>query len=36
MPIFLDRHDLKGLSAADIAEAHRLDLEVQGSTGCGS
>ena len=30
MPIFLDRHDLKGLSAADIAEAHRKDLEVQG------
>ena len=29
MPIFLDRHDLKGLSAADIAEAHRKDLEVQ-------
>src|SRR3712207_1884453 len=29
MPIFLDRHDLKGLSAADIAEAHRKDLEAQ-------
>ena len=29
MPIFLDRHDLSGLSAADIAEAHRKDLEVQ-------
>lgn len=29
MPIFLDRHDLRGLSAADIAEAHRKDLEVQ-------
>jgi hypothetical protein len=28
MPIFLDRHDLKGLTAADIAEAHRKDLEV--------
>jgi len=23
MPIFLDRHDLSGLTAADIAEAHR-------------
>jgi hypothetical protein len=23
MPIFLDRHDLKGVTAADIAEAHR-------------
>lgn len=31
MPIFLDRHDLKGLTAADIAEAHRKDLEVQAS-----
>jgi class 3 adenylate cyclase len=29
MPIFLDRHDLKGATAADIAEAHRKDLEVQ-------
>lgn len=29
MPIFLDRHDLQGLTAADIAEAHRKDLEVQ-------
>src|SRR5829696_6873788 len=29
MPIFLDRHDLKGLTAADIVEAHRKDLEVQ-------
>ena len=29
MPIFLDRHDLRGLTATDIAEAHRKDLEVQ-------
>lgn len=29
MPIFLDRHDLKGLSAVDIAAAHQKDLEVQ-------
>jgi class 3 adenylate cyclase len=29
VPIFLDRHNLTGLSAADIAEAHRKDLEVQ-------
>src|SRR3954452_23733197 len=29
MPIFLDRHDLRGLTAADVAEAHRKDLEVQ-------
>ena len=29
VPIFLDRHDLSGLTASDIAEAHRKDLEVQ-------
>ncbi len=33
MPIFLDRHDLSGLTASDIAEAHRKDLEVQGKYG---
>lgn len=33
MPIFLDRHDLAGLTAADIAEAHRKDLEVQSRYG---
>ena len=33
MPIFLDRHDLTGLTAEDIAEAHRKDLEVQGRYG---
>jgi hypothetical protein len=33
MPIFLDRHDLRGKTAADIAEAHRRDLEVQGRYG---
>lgn len=33
MPIFLDRHDLKGVTAADIADAHRRDLEVQGQYG---
>lgn len=29
MPIYLDRHDLSGQSAANIAEAHRKDLELQ-------
>lgn len=29
MPIFLDRHELAGLTAVDIAEAHRKDLELQ-------
>jgi class 3 adenylate cyclase len=33
MPIFLDRHDLSGMSAADIAEAHRQDLDVQAKYG---
>lgn len=29
MPIFLDQHDLTDLTAEDITEAHRRDLEVQ-------
>jgi class 3 adenylate cyclase len=29
MPIFMDRHDLRGMTANDVAEAHRKDLEVQ-------
>lgn len=29
MPIFLDRHDMKGMTPAEIAEAHRKDLETQ-------
>jgi len=29
MPIFLDRHDVRGQTAEEIAEAHRKDLEVQ-------
>ncbi len=33
MPIYLDRHDLSGLTAGDIAEAHRKDLEVQDKYG---
>jgi hypothetical protein len=33
LPIFLDRHDLSGLTASDIAEAHRKDLEVQDQYG---
>ena len=36
MPIYLDRHDLSGLSPSDVAEAHRKDLELQDGTGCGS
>jgi class 3 adenylate cyclase len=29
MPIFMDRHDFRGAKAADVADAHRRDLEVQ-------
>lgn len=33
MPIFMDRHDLKGASATDVADAHRKDLEIQDEYG---
>jgi hypothetical protein len=33
MPIFIDRHDLLGVTAADMAEAHRRDLEIQDQYG---
>jgi hypothetical protein len=29
MPLYMDRHDLPGATAADIATAHLRDLEVQ-------
>ena len=29
LPIFMDRHDLLGLTQADVAQAHRRDLDVQ-------
>ena len=29
MPLYLDRHNLDGVSAADVAAAHELDLNVQ-------
>jgi len=29
MPIFMDRHDMRGLKAEDVAEAHRKDIEIQ-------
>jgi class 3 adenylate cyclase len=29
MAIFMDRHDMKGVTAAEIADAHRRDLEIQ-------
>lgn len=33
MPIFMDRHDLAGTSADDVAQAHRKDLGVQDKYG---
>jgi class 3 adenylate cyclase len=33
MPIFMDRHDLSGMTAEDVAEAHRRDLEIQDTYG---
>jgi class 3 adenylate cyclase len=33
MPIFMDRHDMRGLTAEDVAEAHRRDLEIQDQYG---
>ncbi len=33
MPIYVDRHDLRGMTAADVAEAHRKDLELQDAYG---
>jgi|HubBroStandDraft_2_1064218.scaffolds.fasta_scaffold14125_2 class 3 adenylate cyclase len=29
VPIFMDRHDLRGLKADDVAEAHRRDVDIQ-------
>ena len=29
MPIFMDRHDMRGLKAEDVADAHRKDIETQ-------
>jgi class 3 adenylate cyclase len=33
MPIFMDRHDMRDLTAEHVAEAHRKDLEIQGQYG---
>jgi class 3 adenylate cyclase len=33
MPIFLDRHSAPGVTAEQVAEAHRRDIEVQGRYG---
>jgi hypothetical protein len=33
VPIFMDRHDLRGLKADDVAGAHRRDVNIQGRHG---
>ena len=33
MPIFMDRHDMRDMTAESIAEAHRQDLEIQDKYG---
>jgi len=34
MPIYMDRHDVPGVTAKDVAEAHQADLKVQDRFGC--
>jgi len=34
MPIYMDRHDLPGVTARDVAEAHQEDLKIQENYGC--
>jgi class 3 adenylate cyclase len=33
MPIYMDRHDLRGLTAEDVGKAHARDLEIEGQYG---
>ena len=34
MPLFMDRHDIRGSTAKDVAQAHERDLEVQNRHFC--
>src|SRR3989304_1647222 len=34
MPIYMDRHDIKGTTASEVAEAHQKDLKIQDKYGC--
>ncbi len=34
MPIYMDRHDLSGATAIDVAKAHQEDLKIQDQYGC--
>jgi hypothetical protein len=36
MPLILDRHDMKGTSATEVAEAHLKDLSTRTATGSSS
>jgi hypothetical protein len=33
MPIYVDRHDISGATKAEVADAHRRDLEMQDDFG---
>ena len=33
-PLFRDRHEIRGLTAEDVAQAHKIDLEVQSCHFC--
>jgi hypothetical protein len=33
MPLYMDTHNVKGVSAQAVADAHKKDLEVQGKHG---
>ena len=34
MPIFMDRHEIKGINAKHVSEIHQIDLNVQDKFGC--
>lgn len=34
MPIYMDRHDLSGVTAKDVAQVHQQDLNIQDTYGC--
>ncbi|MDN3687458.1 DUF4242 domain-containing protein [Cyclobacterium jeungdonense] len=34
MPLFMDRHDIPGVSAEDVANAHQKDLSIQAKFDC--
>lgn len=34
MPLYMDRHDIPGATAADVARAHQQDLRIQGDFDC--